>query len=695
MSDSPGASIYDSKTEEEALATGASFVKLWCDALSLSDSEEEKWRDKSEQTIEIYRGNKETATGRSFNILHSNVETICPALYNSTPVPDIRRRYADQDPIGKVISDLLDRAISYSIDTYDFDAVIRSVVKDGELPGRGVARVRYLPRFGEDGMVAYEEVRCDYVPWRYFRRGPGRTWDDVPWVAFGDFLTREALRDLCGDAVDREGKRVGDQVPLNYTAEKKQGDRAVATQESGIFRTALVWQIWDKESRRVISVCTDYPDAPLAVVDDPLQLESFFPTPRPYQPIQSTDSLVPIVPYQIYEDHCKELDDITGRIGKLIKQLRPRFAYASDSSNDFESWAQADDGVGVPITGIAHLIDGIGLDKAMTWFPLGPTADALKVLVEHRERIKQVIYEVTGIADILRGATNPNETLGAQQLKAQWGSLRIQNRQADVARYARDLFRLKAEIIAAKFSWQTLSQMTGITAPTAEQKAQAQAMLAQAQQQPPQQPGMPPAPPVPIPPGVKEMAEQASQEEIEQVLRNDIMRSYRIDVESDSTIRGDLTRNQQTMTNFLQGTAQFAQAMAPIVQQSPQSLPAVMEIYSAFARQFKLGRSAEAAMDNLAKSSTAPPPQPQPDPRADAEKAKTDAVKAKSEADIKKTALDAQIAERRHAMDMQAMDREDQSKATDFAMEQQKAKMQMVGSVPAAFMSPLNPMAAQ
>lgn len=688
MVDARGSAKYDSKTAEEAQATGVSFARMWLDALHLADTDEKEWRDKSEETIEIYRGKKKSATNRSFNILHSNVETICPALYNSTPVPDIRRRYADEDPIGKVVSDILDRAISYSVDAYDFDATMRAVVKDGELPGRGVARVRYVPTFGQDGMVAYEEVRCDYVPWRYFRRGPGRTWDDVPWIAFGDFLTREALRDLCGDALDKDGKPLFEVVPLNYMAETKQGDRKPATQEPGIFRTALVWQIWDKETRRVVSICPDYPDAPLAVVDDPLQLEVFFPTPRPYQPIQTTDSLVPIVPYQIYEDHVRELDDVTGRIAKLVKQLRPRFAYATSAATDFKSWAEADDGEGVPLTGVEHLASNVGIEKLMSWFPLDPTANALKVLVEHRERIKQVIYEVTGIADILRGSTNPNETASAQQLKAQWGSLRIQNRQAEVARFARDLFRLKAEIIANKFSWETLSQMTGITAPTAAQKQQAQIMLQQAQQA--QQPGMPAPQPVQIPPDMQKIASQPSQEEIEQVLRNDVMRSYRIDVESDSTIRGDLTRNQGIMTQFLQGTAQFAQAMAPIIDRNPQSAPAVMRIYSAFARQFKLGRQAEDAIEQLAEGA-AQPQQPQPDPKAEAEKARADAVKAKSEADIKKTALDAQVTEREHAMKMQALDREDQSKALELAIDQER--MATVGAPPQQFMSPLNPMA--
>jgi hypothetical protein len=38
--------------------------------------------------------------------------------------------------------------------------------------------------------------------------------------------------------------------------------------------------------------------------------------------------------------------------------------------------------------------------------------------------------------------------------------------QAEVQRFARDLFRLKAEIIAGKFSFDTMMLMTGLNFPT-------------------------------------------------------------------------------------------------------------------------------------------------------------------------------------------------------------------------------------
>jgi hypothetical protein len=71
--------------------------------------------------------------------------------------------------------------------------------------------------------------------------------------------------------------------------------------------------------------------------------------------------------------------------------------------------------------------------------------------------VKQTIYEVTGISDIVRGASKANETATAQQIKGQWAGLRISTRQKRFADFARDLIRLKAEVIAERFDPQTLS----------------------------------------------------------------------------------------------------------------------------------------------------------------------------------------------------------------------------------------------
>ena len=151
-------------------------VTLWLDALGLASKEEEDWRKQGQNVTDLYRQatNKENSDyKKKFNILHSNIETLCPALYNSTPIPDVRRRFNDADPTGKSVADILERCLSYSVDSYDFDHVMSLVTKDAELPGRAVGRVRYKPYLGTDDSIAYQEVVCEHTSWKFFRRGPG------------------------------------------------------------------------------------------------------------------------------------------------------------------------------------------------------------------------------------------------------------------------------------------------------------------------------------------------------------------------------------------------------------------------------------------------------------------------------------------------------------------------------------------
>src|SRR5262249_24005229 len=103
--------VYESKTEAEQ--SGPTFVRMWFDALSLAEAEEKDWRDEAERAIKAYRG-EDRPSSRSFNIFHSNIETLCPALYNSTPALDVRRRFADADPTAKTVADMLERALAFS-----------------------------------------------------------------------------------------------------------------------------------------------------------------------------------------------------------------------------------------------------------------------------------------------------------------------------------------------------------------------------------------------------------------------------------------------------------------------------------------------------------------------------------------------------------------------------------------------------
>lgn len=677
MTESSGAASLETK---EQIREGAEFVRTWMDAIGLSSKEEDQWRKRAEEATNIYRsGSKDKTENRSrtFNILFANVDTTVPSIYNSTPVPDVRRRYNDEDKVGKQVSDIIERAISYSVDAYDFDAVMKDCAKDTEIAGRATARVRYVPYFDETGeTVVSEEANCEHVQWKDFRRGPGKTWDDVPWIAFRHSLTRAQLVKL--------NKTVGNTVNLDSQVEGLE-DKGDGKPESEIFKRATVWEIWDKDTREVIFIAESYKEKPLVREPDPLGLTSFFPVPRPIYAIKTSDSLCPVIPYDTYRDQAEELEHVSRRIMALVEALKAKGIY-DGRMEEVITLATADDNEMIPVASAANYLDGAGLEKAIAWWPIETISRVLKELYIQREQIKQTIYEITGLSDILRGQSDPNETLGAQELKKQTGSLRIQAKQADIQRFARDIFRLKAEIIATKFSWETISMMTGINFPTEQEKQGAQVQLQQMQQQA-QATGQPPQ----IPPQVQDMLSQPSREEVQKILKDDTTRAYRIDVESDSTIRADMTRNQNNMNMFLQGTAQYAAAMGPIVQLDKSLMPTVIEVYSAFARTYKLGRQAEDALDKLSDQGKqmAENPQPEkPDPKLEAEKVKAEAAKEKAQLDTQaaqqkfqmeqqKAQMDMQAAQQKHQMEMQKMQADLQMQREEIGLMREKMGMEI------------------
>ena len=159
-------------------------ARRWKLELKLADKREENWRKKA---AEIYRSyTPENPVANSFNILWTNTETLRQSVYNSLPEPDARRRYQDDDPLGKAVGEVLTRALEFCQDTYDFDAVLKGDVLAMLLPGRAVSRVRYVPDIRsvgpeatEDGdqeaqeegyeEIEWEQVICERVQWDDFR----------------------------------------------------------------------------------------------------------------------------------------------------------------------------------------------------------------------------------------------------------------------------------------------------------------------------------------------------------------------------------------------------------------------------------------------------------------------------------------------------------------------------------------------
>lgn len=505
----------------------ADIVRRWTLELDLADKAQKEWRKEAEAVLKKYRGTKRKKN--SFNILWSNTETLRQAAYNTLPKPDVRRRFRDDDPVAKVVSQVLERCADYAIDTYDFDGILKQDLMDMLLPGRGVSRVKYVPDFedmeadnsqedpeGEaeadeaaaptevaapevEQRLVYEATICEHVQYDDFRHGPGKTWEEVRWVAFRHRFSKNA-------GVEKFGEIFND-VTLDEVADESVRK---AAEVGKLFMTGEVWEIWNKDDKTVLFVATQYKTSPLQVEDDPLGLDCFFPVPRPLYAIEDATSLEPITLYSQYKEQAEELDEISGRIINLTKALKLRGIYNKVLA-EFQQLQDAGDNQFIPAANVQALIDSGGLEKHIWTMPIKEAAEVIQILTAQKEACKATIYEITGIADIMRGASNPNETKGAQQIKSQWGTQRLKKIQAEFQRYVRDLIRMKSQIIANRFQPETIIAMTGIVLAQTEQekqqiKAQAQAFqqyqqqqaqAQQAQQQQQQQQQAPQGPPQP------------------------------------------------------------------------------------------------------------------------------------------------------------------------------------------------------
>lgn len=658
------------KTATKADADAAKQARKWKKELDLAGKREKEWREAAEKVVKRYRG--EEKKKNRFNVLWSNTETLRPAIYNSRPNPDVRRRFRDADPLGKAVSEILERSLMVMVDLDATDQNFKNDTLDALLPGRGLSRIRYIPSLAQVGEkakppgadteegggkkedsqeegsyggetqeeVEYEQVCTEHVDWRDYREGYGRTWDEVPCTFYRHKLTR-------ADAEEKFGKQAVRKVKFTVPTTddpKKQGDDANETQ-----KVAEFWEVWDKVGEQVFFIEEDTEQL-LFPIDNPdgtppLHFTGFFPHPEPMKLIENTGSLLPIIPFTLYETQANELDKISARIDRITDAMRLRGVYDAKLT-ELGDLMTADDNELTPVQNAQAWIEG-GLDKAITWFPTEKAAAMLEALYEARTRQKAIIDELTGISDIVRGATDPDETLGAQQLKQTNYSVRLSRMQKEVQRYAKDMLRLASEAMCEKFVPQTFGEMTELQFPTQQQKQMAQAQAAQ-----PPQPGAPP-PPNPA-------LALPSWEEIMGLMRSPSMRRFKVDIETDSTVASTLNSDMTGMAEVLKAVGETLSGMGPMVQSGSLPVDAAKELIMAVVRRSRLGMAVEDAFDKM----KAPNPPGPPEAVQVAQiKAQTDKenIQAKTQADI--------------AKNQAAQQAQTQNRQAELQMEGQKAQL--------------------
>ncbi len=481
---------------------------------------------------------------------------------------------------------------------------------------------------------------------------------------------KEATRLFGADVTDKIKFSEGEDSETNSDGAM---DRSSSDgRNTGRRKTALIYQIWDKNGgRKVRYISPQYTDGYLKVDDDTLKLTGFFNCPKPIQFTRKHDDLTPTALYRLYEQQATELNSLTVRITRIISAIKARGVYDKELGDDIQKIMEGDDNELMAADKSSSLAAEKGLQNAIWFMPLDVLIATLRELVAAREQCKQVIYEITGISDIIRGASKASETLGAQQIKSQWGTLRIKPKQAEVQRYARDMLRIMLEIAATKFSEETWAKMTGLPYLTTQQIQQGQIMLQAAQQQLQQIQANPAAQAAAaqaqqsavtaahMQTPQQQMAVQAMQQQMQQAqqqiqqitqqmqapkwpevlasLKDDIQRAYKVDIETNSTIEPEAAEDQKNISDLLGAMAQFLQGVGPLVAQGVMPFQVAQSMLLAITRRFRFGDEVEDQIRAMQ-----PPPPPPDDGKAQAAAAELQQTKQQAASD--KLASDTQIA---------------------------------------------------
>ena len=559
----------------------------WYNCIAQYERTFKEWEGRADKIVKRYRDESRSRNNpqAKFNILWSNVQTITPAVFARLPRPDVSRRFRDNDPIGRVASMMLERALEYEIEHYgDYASAMKQAVQDRLLGGRGTAWVRYEPHIvgqaggmGEgapdDGFqvtedtdeaeteggiyredqerIEYECAPVDYVYWRDFGLTTARTWEEVTAVWRKVYMERPAL-------VERFGEELGGKIPLDT---KPETSKSFSEKMGEMSREALIYEIWDKATGQVIWLSKSMGKI-LDTRDDPLQLENFWPCPKPMFSTLTTDSLIPVPDYVLYQDQARQLDTLADRIDGFIQALKVRGVYDASEPSLARLFTEGENNTLLPVKNYGAFSEKGGLVGAINLVDIAPIAQGLNMAYQAMEQVKGQIYEIMGIADIQRGQTDPNETLGAQIIKSNNAAGRLKTMQHAVVDFATELLSIKAQIICNHFTDDTIVKISGAM----QLSPQDQQLIPQA------------------------LA----------LLRNESAKNFRVEVTSDSMIFQDEQQEKADRLEFLSAMSGFLSQAVPAAQATPELTPMLVEMLKFGVTAFKAGKGLEGMIDETA-----------------------------------------------------------------------------------------------
>jgi hypothetical protein len=499
-------------------------VKKWLARIKKEQRVHEDFRDQASEAWAVYMDDQ---PGHKvyYPLFWGVAQIMIASCYSNKPVPDVRPRNSERNPQFKDAAQVMQRALEFYLDQGEFDENMGRTVTDYIVAGLGVPRIKLDanivevededPETGEPVIVPIitdQMVRIEHVPWSRFGWECTANWNHVDWVYFEHHMTALEFKRRWPDAT---------LPPTDDTCKQDEARHSNRSRDRNDNPLHIVYEIWDKRNREVLVIAKGN-DEPLEVNEDPLGLQDFFPVPPPPMLNQATEEAIPTPDYAYLEPLDREIQRLYKRSRALTEQIKS-FSLHDASLVEIEDLTQVNDGDSIPVSNMeARFGEGADLRKYILFAPIEERVAALAQVTQQMQLKRQHVDDLLGISDILRGGSNPQDGQETQKIKERWAGIRLRPKQLAVQRLVRDLFRMMAEVTVEHVTLDNLQRMTQID----------------------------------ITP------------EVYDLLQNDLVREFAIDIETESTVARDEFAERRERTELLGAINQYVQTVAPAVHQN-------------------------------------------------------------------------------------------------------------------------------
>jgi len=570
--DTQGSDFSETPQDDGGLQTESDlkkkFAEKWFTKIDRAKKERRSWFLQAKRAENRYVSDDSEYSNDAdsqkvwYPLMWSNVQVIRGSIYSTTPIPDVRRRNEQGNPVRNTIATAIERGLEYFIDCHDFDGNLSRSLIDNLVSGMGQVRLAYdaevewqdeiEPLTGQpliddntgevvqSPLIKNQKITLQHVPWKQFIYEPCMNWVECMWVDFVTYLDRrEVMKQF---DIDPKLEMVGET--------KKKGGR----------QKYEVHEVWDKANKRVVFLLRGF-ERPLKVMKDSMGLKNFFPSPKPLLANCSTKKFEGITDYSYYELQDRQIDRLTRRIQNLTSTATVvRGFYDASLGEELENLSSADDTEYIPVPNLMAKLQmggqGAGGNmwaKVIADFPIDMVVGVIRVLQEQRESELQHVYQITGISDIMRGSTKASETATAQEIKANAGNSRISVRLGAFNFFCREIFEIAADIASGHFTPETWMGQTGV-----------------------------------------ELSE-----EMEMVMRDDLLREYAINVETDSTIVGNSAEEKKQSAEAVNVMTMAFQNLVPMISQGMLPADVIVQVIKMAMHPFKQTHALEDAVAQI------------------------------------------------------------------------------------------------